>query len=50
MNIPYLHLKAILSQLMFSKPEDRLNYLGETAALYMISKMLTPEEKQLNIS
>ena len=49
MNIPYLHLKAILSQLIFSRPEDRLNYSGQTAALYMISTMLTPEEKQLNI-
>ena len=49
MNIPYLHLKSILSQFIFSRPEDRLNYSGQTPALYMISTMLTPEEKQLNI-
>ena len=49
MNIPYLYLKAILIQLISSRLEDRLNYSGKTAALYVISTMLTPEEKQLNI-
>ena len=47
--MPYPHLKAILIQLISSRLEDELNYSGDTGALYMISTMLTPEEKHLNI-